>query len=379
MKEDLGVLEEKYRLHYQTWDVRITMFGMFLLQIPNIGLIYSDVLFFQSASWFLPVVTLRLSSFAIACVLILTLRAARHPARVDSMGSLFTAVLFICLGSIQLLRPELFLTQFGLDMLAILGCYLFFPNALWQRMTPALLFSAFLGYCMFWLEPEISSYRQIILLMSVFLVNIMGLFISNQFQYFRRKRFVSMSRLLAIQKELKTLANTDSLTGIANRRHFMDEAEKAWDSFVIREMPFTLMFIDLDYFKTINDNYGHGTGDQVLIEFVAEIKKFLRGNDLIGRLGGEEFGILLPGISLCNAEKIGHRLRQAAKDLRIEVDNNLVGFSISIGIAEAEKGYQSLTEMLNHADKALYRAKHLGRDQVCVSQVEQLRLEPKPG
>ena len=125
------------------------------------------------------------------------------------------------------------------------------------------------------------------------------------------------------------------------------------------------MMCDLDFFKHINDHYGHAVGDRVLIAVAGVFTEQLRRIDIIGRLGGEEFGILLPGVTLDEATVAADRLRQAVAGLSIPGGGKTVSCTISIGLAEWSPA-ESLDSLLGRADKALYEAKERGRDRVVV-------------
>jgi diguanylate cyclase (GGDEF)-like protein len=163
--------------------------------------------------------------------------------------------------------------------------------------------------------------------------------------------------------QLRRLAETDVLTGIHNRRGFIERAEHALLEAHGLGRPFSLVTFDLDHFKAINDRAGHAGGDAVLRLVAARCQGLLRPADLLGRLGGEEFAIALPGLDRAAGLAIAERLRQALRDLR-------PGFAVpggqltaSFGLAVRQSG-EDLSGLLLRADHALYDAKHAGRDQV---------------
>lgn len=158
---------------------------------------------------------------------------------------------------------------------------------------------------------------------------------------------------------LEMLSMTDSLTGLYNRRYFLEKIEKAFDSFLKNDMPLSLLTIDLDYFKHVNDQYGHDTGDRVLLEFSNKCVELVRDSDIICRMGGEEFSIILPNTSESLAVTIAERLR-----LNIE-ETPLMGIdiTISIGVATSNKE-EDLFGLIKRADRRLYDAKGNGRNQV---------------
>ena len=124
--------------------------------------------------------------------------------------------------------------------------------------------------------------------------------------------------------------------------------------------------MDLDYFKSINDNYGHLGGDEILKIFAKEAEKPLRTSDLIGRVGGEEFAVILPETDLERAVKIAERIRLLVQDISVPIGQLEIHFTVSIGVSEMMTGETDINSALNRADKALYRAKEAGRNRVCM-------------
>jgi diguanylate cyclase (GGDEF)-like protein len=167
-------------------------------------------------------------------------------------------------------------------------------------------------------------------------------------------------------------ASTDSLTGVSTRRVFYDKGETMLASALKDDAAFAIILFDLDGFKSINDTYGHGPGDEVLRLFGEAALKTLRGSDLVGRLGGEEFGALLPGASIGAAYVAAERIRLAFTAACKKMDGIAIPVTVSAGIAHAHPS-SSLDSLIQAADLALYRAKVQGRDRVEVADKEERR------
>jgi diguanylate cyclase (GGDEF)-like protein len=167
--------------------------------------------------------------------------------------------------------------------------------------------------------------------------------------------------------ELRRLATTDSLTGIHNRRQFFHLAEKEIARSCRYEQPLCLLMADIDRFKRINDTYGHETGDRAIVSVVDAIGQLLRPEALFGRLGGEEFAVLLPQADLAAGLVAAERFRHAVRRQRLETEEGPVGFTISIGLTPVTAKI-SLEHVLQRADLALYDAKNAGRNRVRVFQ-----------
>jgi diguanylate cyclase (GGDEF)-like protein len=170
------------------------------------------------------------------------------------------------------------------------------------------------------------------------------------------------------QVKFQKLSRRDGLTGILNRQHFMDEAKVALKYSAKSARDVSLILIDLDHFKEVNDTHGHVAGDVVLKQTVAACQQHMRSIDLFGRLGGEEFGVLLPDCSMETARKRAEELRRAIADnVRAEPD---IAVSASFGTTSTRESGYDLRQMLIHADSALYRAKRAGRNRVQVFEGE---------
>lgn len=171
-------------------------------------------------------------------------------------------------------------------------------------------------------------------------------------------------------REILTLAMTDSLTGIYNRRAFMEHADKECSIAQRNGLPLALLMIDVDNFKKINDRYGHPTGDAVLSEIASILTSRLRKEDTIGRYGGEEFCILLPGTEENGALAIGENLRLAISASPLTKSRPPVFATVSIGITVRPASDMlfapDFSKLLAAADAALYQAKHDGRNRVVI-------------
>ena len=160
-------------------------------------------------------------------------------------------------------------------------------------------------------------------------------------------------------------AQTDELTGLMNRRAFFEHAHLLYAQCRHNQQPLCALMMDMDHFKHINDTYGHQAGDQVLRQIGGVISASFRKSDVYGRLGGEEFAVLLPNTSLEAAQAIAEQLVESISGLAVEP---VKGLSASLGVASTQAQDEDLHGLMNTADKALYRAKALGRNQVAVAQ-----------
>ena len=162
-------------------------------------------------------------------------------------------------------------------------------------------------------------------------------------------------------EKLKLLARTDPLTGINNRGYFFNQGDKYFNIAIRNKTPLHQLMLDLDFFKNINDKYGHHAGDLVLKAFTQTIVKTLRNSDLFGRIGGEEFSILLQDTSIEGAKLFAERIRENIEAMQVISENEVIKVTVSIGLVTL-KGEDNLHELLKKADVALYQAKTSGRN-----------------
>ncbi|MFT4606753.1 MAG: diguanylate cyclase (GGDEF)-like protein [Urechidicola sp.] len=176
-----------------------------------------------------------------------------------------------------------------------------------------------------------------------------------------------VSNILSLQKatqKLKLIASTDPLTGAFNRRHLDLVGINELSRSKRYNSSFTILMLDIDHFKAVNDTYGHDVGDEALIETVTVIKKNIRGEDLLFRLGGEEFAVMLPETSRLAAFDTAERIRIAISKIVIQTPIAPLSFTMSIGIAENTPEDDGIDLILKRADEALYQAKSSGRNKV---------------
>jgi two-component system cell cycle response regulator len=186
-------------------------------------------------------------------------------------------------------------------------------------------------------------------------------------------------RILDLEQRILHLASTDGLTGLLNRRAFMERMEAEMERVKRERTSLSVILADIDYFKKINDAYGHQTGDVVLQKFARQLRECSRPYDLVGRYGGEEFVICLPGTGLLQAASVAERMRKGVEEMR----NMTPGLSTAIlitgsfGVASLEQGSgEDIDSLIRRADEALYRAKSEGRNRVFVGG-EQGKNQPR--
>lgn len=182
----------------------------------------------------------------------------------------------------------------------------------------------------------------------------------NKFKVLIEKQLEILDKTRALQE----LAEKDMLTNIYNRRTFFINAEAEFKKAHKNARPFSILLLDIDYFKKVNDTFGHQAGDEVLKILANSIGSVVRPDDIFGRYGGEEFIIALIGMDFNSAKNIAKCIKNTIEKLNVIYGNNVIQVSASIGVGTYEKD-QELSSIIARADKALYKAKNRGRNCIC--------------
>lgn len=316
-----------------------------------------------------------------ASCLVLAWAVWRHP----DLSQHVTHVNLVCLLAISGLlvtipaRPDMTSAHIASVVAASMALYLFVPNRFhWILINNAYLMVGF--FVAMWLWSPISGGMMATILLLLAFLNLLGGLAVTQLNRLRREQFASLiaereanHRLQAEIKErcqlegqLRHLAATDSLTGIANRRRFFELAEHELKRTQRDKTPLALCMVDIDLFKDLNDRHGHAVGDRVLAGVADCCQTVLRETDIIGRYGGEEFVIALPNADLNTATAIAERLRVAVAELSLPLIEEPISLTVTVGIGRVEPGETRLDPAMLRADQALYQGKASGRNCVVV-------------
>ena len=165
-------------------------------------------------------------------------------------------------------------------------------------------------------------------------------------------------------EKVEQMAILDNLTGLFNRHHFFELGEREFERYKRHKNPFSLIFLDLDHFKEVNDHYGHATGDRVLQNVASVLSSSLRKMDISGRIGGEEFILLLPETDMQRALLVAERIRRNIAETRTHVQDMDISITASLGVITMSDQYPSLQALISAADQSMYQAKVDGRNRV---------------
>jgi diguanylate cyclase (GGDEF)-like protein len=177
--------------------------------------------------------------------------------------------------------------------------------------------------------------------------------------------YTNVTDLVQQADKLLELATVDGMTGLFNRRHFFSLAEIEWSRYQRHLRPMSLIMLDIDQFKSINDTFGHDAGDQVIVQIAEVCRQQKRTSDVVARFGGEEFLLLLPETLMSQAQEVAEQLRQRVESLHFSIASHAISATVSIGVAEASESMDTIFDLIKVADHALYAAKHAGRNCVC--------------
>ncbi len=325
------------------------------------------------AIWLFSIVDFQLYGWSWMLVMLFSLRIAitiwafflnRFLVHVQSFKILDTYLLIWAAGVYFLSLAISFARSTGtfynpsISVLLVIVTYLVFPNPLILRVAPALVFTfgeIILGL-IYRLAKNPTEVRSTII--TILLANVLGYILSIRLHTFRRNQFKAQHESQLARAEIERLANVDTLTNISNRRHFLELANQQLTS----GQSFTLLYLDIDFFKQINDTHGHATGDLVLQNFATMVTAQIQNTSIFGRLGGEEFALVLPETSLEKAEETATQIRLACQQMVF--GSQELHVTVSAGLTMTHTTDSSIDEILHRADLGLYQAKQLGRNRV---------------
>ncbi|MFL0800394.1 MAG: GGDEF domain-containing protein [Agarilytica sp.] len=354
--------ESAYRAHYLQSDKNLARFIILVILVASILFISSDTLFTTSNSELLPLVIARLSFAVCSAVIIYCLRGVDSAKIFDLYCAMWLFSLILMMAFIYSTRPAANLNNTLTSCLMALLFYVLFPVRLSVQIISALALSLANIIHVFISKDLLQTGTMGSVVGSYISCNLIGLFIAIRWHKSRRREFSTHRKAMNLHKKLEELAFTDDLTGLANRRSSLKQLVSEYHRHKRYDNNLSIMVIDIDFFKHINDNYGHDQGDTTLKAIADLINNSCRNNDTAGRMGGEEFMVLLPETHLGDAHRLAERLREKCAALTIHSGDNEINVTISIGVSQANAGDEYPKDILKRADIALYNAKDRGRN-----------------
>jgi diguanylate cyclase (GGDEF)-like protein len=346
---------EAYRRYFLRADIFQANVAIALWQIPNLIFAYSDFAIFGTSALFYELLLARVATVIFSVLVILINSRIRNVRYFDLSCFVYGLALAFWLFGINLTRPSNYIGYILIDILAILTFYLLVPIHVIFRVSVGIVITALDLFILHNFRVGVDALTSQVTWTSLVFANAMGIVFAIRSELYRYRQFEA-------QKELERLAATDALTGILNRRKFFQEAEKEFTRFRRYDGELALVLLDVDEFKNINDRFGHPAGDAVLKSLGGALDKQKRNSDVFGRIGGDEFALLLPETGLARACQLGERFRTLCEGLRPSVGPDTIRITVSLGATETLKTDVSFDDLLHRADAALYQAKAKGRN-----------------
>lgn len=364
-----AVNEPDYRNQSLRGDVRQVLVGMLAWGLLFLAAIPQDLQLLGKTTSFYWLVFLRIgySGFTLTLAWLFWFHVKEFRS-FDRLVLLWTSS--SVLGSIVIyeIAPRMDEGRFLIDLVVILSLYICVPKNIINRVAPALLLTGYDLYHLLVNESLYSPETIQAVLFSYCILNITAILYSFFIFKVQFAQYRSRVEDKNTRQELQRLASTDSLTGAFNRRKLLELAGEAWYIFHRYQRPFSIIVMDLDGFKMVNDTFGHQQGDQVLVEFARLVMGEKRQADLLGRMGGDEFCLLLPETREYEAVSVAERILLLCQDISINHSQALaMQVTVSIGIGEAHLEDEILDHVFSRADAALYESKHAGKNCLSVS------------
>jgi len=361
-------LEKGYRLYSLREDVRQTIIGILLVTIAVALTIPNDFVVIQQPDLIGYVIVMRVVFTLYSAGLIVYMLRNKNPIRFDD--SIFVWGLFGVIVNTIIIwtRPVTYSGHALIDILLLILIYLAIPFRLLYRVILAALFTAGCLTLLLMNADQLGAPWMIAEIIALVFSNVIGLTISHRLYSYRRKQYATQVEEDKVKEELRLAAACDSLTGILNHKAFFVQGERELRRFVRYGKPFSLIEIDIDDFKSINDSYGHSEGDNVLQKLVSLVASHVRQSDVFGRTGGDEFCLLLIETHVVEAVEIAERIRATCSGCKLVAGTGIpVHFTVSVGLVESSKNDSNIGQIYSRADAAMYRAKAEGRDRVCAA------------
>ena len=361
---DLGEMEGDYRLFYLKDDSTQSILYICITIIGVLSMIRMDALFFKDQPDLFTWLMLFRGAFILISILVISVLWKTSQANVYDrliVGWLSFTVLFLLLFNFT--RPPNFTTTI-FDVIVIFAIYMFTPPEILYSLLLALGFSAGTIYIDQVYKAGIASLPITTVIIAQLIAHALGFVAGLKIQSYRRKSFKAYIQEKDARELAAYLANIDPLTKSLTRRHFFSMAGTEFSRSLRYHRSLSMLVLDADLFKNINDTYGHYTGDQVLRNLSLVILEQKRAQDMFGRLGGEEFALLLPETGLAQAKIVAERIQKTWEQTPSRVEGNLIRSTVSIGVAEVGTSDTSIGDVLRRADRMMYKAKEAGRNSV---------------
>jgi diguanylate cyclase (GGDEF)-like protein len=349
---------------YLKEDLLHTRIGIITAICFCLAFIRNDYIFFGISSQFYQAVSIRAIFVSISLGALYILRKISKFQEHERLVYIWCTLLILMCTYFNATRQADNINFTYLDPVVVLLIAIYFPGSIWVKSFSAgwLSISDLLIITLLKMPKYTSSLEVIIFsyVISLFL----GMVIAAKIDKFRYDQYYALLKEHSMRLELEKVAYTDYLTGTLNRRKFFELAIHQFNQFELNDVHFSIIMLDLDYFKNLNDKFGHAAGDVFLQSFTTLILNHIRPTDILGRLGGEEFAIILPETTLDYTKEIAERIRSFCETNEETFNKKTLKGTVSIGATEVSIKDHSFHDTLKRADNALYQAKRNGRNRV---------------
>jgi diguanylate cyclase (GGDEF)-like protein len=361
---DLGEMEGDYRVFYLRDDIAYSTLYIFVAILGVFSLFSIDALIYPDSPELALWLVLYRGVYILTSLLIVAM--LRRTSRVKYYDRLVTFWLLITILFLLLINftlPESYI-NIAFDTLIPFAIYVFSPLKVPYSIALAFSFSAGTLYLDYFHKLGLDPLLLNTVAMGQLISHGLGWAAGLQIQAYRRKSFKAYVQEKDAKETAAYLANIDPLTKSLTRRHFFNIAESEFLRFLRYRRELSILVLDADHFKDINDTYGHYAGDLVLRNVSLVTLEQKRAQDTFGRLGGEEFALLLPETNLQQAKVVAERIQKAWEQTPCIVDGSLIHSTVSIGAAQAGEQDKSLEDVIRRADRMMYKAKEAGRNRI---------------
>ena len=348
-----------------------------------IGGFFSDLSSLGGTSYLSTMLTLRILTFLFAMLCFISTFSKQRVKITPWISFIYFMMITLSECTELLLRPELSNQGTPFLGLIIIIYYVFFPIRFSIQITGGIFAAILYTINLSTIDGDFAIL--FVVAVTFIVVNLLGAYISRFIHVSRRMEYIAVAELMKTNEQLQVeieerkkagdrlikMATIDDLTQIYNRRYFIELVTKELQEAEKATVPTSLLFMDIDYFKRINDTYGHSIGDMVLKKLAGEIGRSISDSDIFGRFGGEEFALLLPGKDLEKARKRAEQICGLVSKMTIPIQQKEktteIKTTISIGVVVYEhNSFEDLDTLMKKADSALYKAKESGRNRVMI-------------
>jgi diguanylate cyclase (GGDEF)-like protein len=362
--DNLRSPEQACKEYFLRSDIDLTSIIIAAAAVLVPPMIYLEHTYYGFGSEFYVTASIEALFALFSVVVLFFIRRNRHVKSYERMVFAWSMVTTASSLFATFLQPARIIENFLINELLLIAIHLLLNNKLSFRLIPAATITVGCISALLATENAASVQQDYLLTLFLVVLNVVGIIVVARNNRFKKLEYESQNREREARKMFETLAATDPLTGILNHRSFLELTQLALDRFKKSQYSFCLAIFDLNHLKQINDTHGHLAGDKALKLFTTLVASKKRATDVFGRLGGDEFGFILPRVNRTDTLKIVSRLKDSLKALTIPSSEGDFHISFSAGVTEVRAEDISTDDLIHRADEALYLSKGKGDDRI---------------